>query len=218
MARQYSFVTDFDGTISDRDFFWLAIDDILGREALHYWQEYVDGRATHFEALRSMFARIHIPEDRLNALIDTINIDPYFEAVAAFCKEKDIPLFICSAGCDYYISRKIGPLIKKYDIKLVTNHADYAPETGLVLSPPPETSPYFDADVGISKLSVVERQKADGREVVFAGDGYPDIPAACRADYVFARDVLLQKLPDKGNVEPLRSFAEILTLLKEKMS
>lgn len=218
MAKQYSFVTDFDGTISDRDFFWLAIDDILGKEALCLWQEYVDGKVTHFQALSNIFAQIHIPENKLNALIDTINIDPFFEPVAALCADANIPLFICSAGCDYYINRKIGPLIEKYKIKLVTNHADYSPSTGLILNPPPVSSPYYDAGVGISKVSVVRRLKSEGKEVVFAGDGYPDIPSAREADYVFARDVLLQKLSSAGNVRPLHGFSEILTLLKEKIS
>ncbi len=219
MKRQFAFATDFDGTISDRDFFWLVVDEILGREALKHWQGYVDGRLTHFQALQEMFSQIHISEEQLNALIDTINIDKNFEDVAAFCAEKEIPLYICSAGCDYYIKRKIGHLIEKYGMILVTNSSVYTPEGGLQISPPPETSPYFDADVGISKVTVVKQLQEEGKEVIYAGDGYPDIPASLAADYVFARDVLLMKLPpEKKNVIPLHNFSEILKLLKEKMS
>ena len=51
-------VSDFDGTMTCRDFFKLAIQQLLPSDGPDFWSEYRAGRITHFEALRRYFAEI----------------------------------------------------------------------------------------------------------------------------------------------------------------
>ena len=44
-------VTDFDGTMTRRDFFQLVVERLLPPGTPDYWGEYLAGRITHFEAL-----------------------------------------------------------------------------------------------------------------------------------------------------------------------
>ena len=209
--KKIAFVSDFDGTISDDDFFAYTTKAYFDERALVPWRAFLGGKKTHFNALKEMFAQIHVPIDELNALIDAIRLDPELEPTWKICRDKDIALYICSAGNDYYIRRLIGTLMKKYDVTLVSNHGEYVPETGLVMTAPEKTSPYFDEDVGISKLKLVEKLKADGFKVVFAGDGPPDIAPAQVADVVFAKKFLLEACREKEiKTEPFENFKDIL--------
>ena len=49
-------VTDFDGTLTRRDFYRLVIDELLPPGTPDFWAEYLAGEITHFEAIRKTFA------------------------------------------------------------------------------------------------------------------------------------------------------------------
>ena len=51
-------VSDFDGTMTRRDFYQLAVERLLPPDVPNYWAEYRAGRMTHFEALQAYFAAI----------------------------------------------------------------------------------------------------------------------------------------------------------------
>lgn len=208
-------ISDFDGTISEDDFFWYVSDKFLDDSALEPWNRYLKGEITHLEALNAIFAQIHIPESELLAFIDTIKIDAAFYETAELCRQKNIPLYICSAGCDYYIKRLIGSLIKEYDICLVTNRGVYSEQSGLKMLPPVE-GPFYDPAVGISKSAVVNSLKQKGYQTVLAGDGPPDFAPAQIADVVFAKKILLEKCRDaKIKTQPFRDFNDVNRYLKE---
>ena len=63
MQNRLALVTDFDGTVSDDDFFDLVAKKYLSSEALEPWTLYLEGKITHLEALRQVFAQIKIPAD-----------------------------------------------------------------------------------------------------------------------------------------------------------
>ena len=69
--------------------------------------------------------------------------------------------------------------------------------------------------IGISKLSVIEKLKAEGYFVVFAGDGPPDVAPAEKADVVFAKKILLKVCREKGiKTEPFSNFGDILSFFE----
>ena len=209
--ERIAFVSDFDGTITDDDFFAYTAKAYFDERALAPWRAFLAGEKTHFNALKEMFAQIHVPAGELNALIDSIRPDPDLESTWKVCRDKGAALYVCSAGNDYYIRRLTGSLMKKYQVTLVSNHGEYAPETGLVMTAPERTSPYFDEKVGISKLKLVQKLKSDGFKVVFAGDGPPDMAPAQAADVVFAKKFLLEACRSKGiKTEPFKNFKDIL--------
>ena len=215
MSSRWALVSDFDGTVSEDDFFWYIADHFLTPQDLEPWEMYMRGEISHLEAMRGVFSKLHVREEELQRFIDTIYTDKHLEETAAYCRKEGIPFYIASAGSDYYINRLIGKIIKKYDIHLVTNHGIYSSEKGLELFPP-EQSPFYDKNVGISKAGVVRFLKKEGYKVVFAGDGPPDVLAAEEADVVFAKKYLLEKcLENKIKNHPFTTFRDILKYLKE---
>ncbi|MDR1026095.1 MAG: haloacid dehalogenase-like hydrolase, partial [Lactobacillus sp.] len=108
----YAFISDFDGTITADDFFTLISERYFDDDMLAPWSKYLDGKETHFNALNEMFAQIHIDEDELKEFIRKIRFDKVFFEVCELCNEKNIPIYICSAGCDYYIKELMGDEIK----------------------------------------------------------------------------------------------------------
>ncbi len=69
-------VSDFDGTMTRRDFFKLAIAQLLPADVPDFWSEYRVGRITHFEALRRYFAEIRASEAQVLAVVDQMELDP----------------------------------------------------------------------------------------------------------------------------------------------
>ena len=212
---KWALVSDFDGTISDDDFFYYASDRYLGKEALAPWDEYMQGKKAHFVALAEIYGSLRVDKAEMDAFIRKIRVDPHFEAVADYCAQKQIPLYICSAGCDYYINVRIGNLIDKYKIKVISNHGEYSTEKGLHLTPPAKDSPFYDSNIGVNKASIVKYLQNLGYKVVFCGDGMPDLRAAEAADKVFARKILLKQC-QKLNIEAekLIDFAQVKNFLQ----
>lgn len=216
MSRKIALISDFDGTITGDDFFNYLSRAFWDEASLEPWRCYLNGDLSHFEALNEMFQKVHIPENELQNFMNQIQIDPAFIETVELCNEKKIPLYICSAGCDYYINYLIGNLIKKYDITLVTNSGTYSPETGLVMEMPPLDSPYYDAQIGISKASIVNKLHREDYEVVYAGDGPPDYEAAWLSDVVFAKKFLLEKCRASGiPTRDFRDFNDVNSFLRE---
>ena len=214
MQNRLALVTDFDGTVSDDDFFDLVAKKYLVPEALVPWDLYLEGKLSHLEALSKVFAQIKIPEKELNNFIKKIHIDKSFSSVAEYCFKQKIPIYMCSAGCDYYIKISLGNIIDKYDIHLITNHGEYNSQTGLKMIPP-KNSPFYDQDVGISKAGVVSHLQKQGYKVVLCGDGPPDFAPAQIADVVFAKKFLLKKcIEAKINTQPFHSFKDVLNYLE----
>ncbi len=218
MTNKIAFVSDFDGTITDDDFFYKVVDAYFDESNLAPWHKYMAGDDTHFNALREMFLQIHIAEDELNKFISTIKIDEHTDKVWELCFNNNIPMYICSAGNDYYIKELIGDKMQKYDIELITNPATYSQSGGLDMQKPDESYPYFDKDIGISKSALIKKLKDDGYFVIFAGDGPPDIAPALISDTVFARKILLEKLNAKGlKSENFDSYQNIYDYIKRML-
>ena len=209
-------ITDFDGTISKRDFFWFAIDEYLHPEDIQPWTDYKQGKITLIEALSRIFAKIRVDEEDFHKFILTLPIEKHFEDTVRYCTENNIPIHIVSAGADYYIKYILNHMNLLPFVKLLSNESYYSKEEGLKFKSPDKNSPYYLEDFGISKKSIVEEYKNKGYFCIYAGDGTPDFEAAKLADVVFARESL-KKLCDKAGIENhhLHSYSDILNYLKE---
>lgn len=218
MNKNISLISDFDGTISKKDFFYMVIDSLLKENlnALNPWKDYLAGKITHIDALSGIFSQIHLSQRDLDKFIATIEIDNWFYDVAQFCKDKKIPFYICSAGTNYYIKKRIYDILDKYDIILISNDATYSQEEGMKLIAPKKDVPYYDFNTGISKQAIVNKLKEDGYLTIFAGDGIPDLKSAQCADVVFAKDKLLELCKEKNiKTEKFENFSNILNYIKD---
>ena len=217
MKNKIVLISDFDGTISKKDFFYMVIDTLLKdkKDALAPWNDYLNGKIKHIDALTGIFSQIHLTQAELDKFISTIEVDSYFYDTAKYCKDKNIPFYICSAGTNYYIKKRIVDSLQKYNITLISNDATYSQQDGMKLVAPEQNSPYYNSNTGISKQAIVQKLKDEGFFTVYAGDGKPDFKSAQIADVVFAKDMLLELCKDKNiETKPFNDFKDILNYIR----
>lgn len=168
-------VSDFDGTMTKYDFFDLARRDLPSAADHDHWQDYVDGRITHFEALERIFAAIRTDWDGMARVLEGMELDPALPDAVERLRAAGWEIIVASAGCGWYIHR----LLDKANVQLevYANPGVFAPETGLVLSLPVD-SPYYRHETGIDKSALVRAALERDPRAVFAGDGRPDLAPA----------------------------------------
>lgn len=215
--RKKVLVSDFDGTISEIDFFHYAVQNLLDKQDFRPYNDYLNKKLSHIDALNQMFVNISLPKKDLDEIIETIPIREGFLETVNYCRSENIRIYIISAGADYYI--KI--LLKKYRIDdyciLYTNKAFYSPKFGLQVNKVGHDHPFYSKEYGLSKNLIMKAIKENYEYLIFAGDGVSDLEPAKLSNKIFARDQLL-KLCIENNIEatPFDTYLEILDHL-EKM-
>jgi len=173
---------DFDGTIAKID----AAEFILSRLANGDWRkfgrQFDRGKITLENCVRKEFLLVNASrKEILHELRDVIEFRPNFKMLAEYCRERNIPFVIVSAGLDFVI-----------DYFLRLNHCRELVETctakakcsvnGIKLKFPQlrdKTSVNFKQDL-------VRHNKKQGRSVIFIGDSSADFAAIIEADYAMA--------------------------------
>lgn len=209
-------VTDFDGTIIKKDFFFHIIEKLMTKEDAQPWEDYLARKITHFEALNRIFQKIHVSEEELNKIILEMPVEECFTELVEFSTENKIDIYIVSAGADYYINVILDSLGVKDCVNLIANKSTYSKENGLQMTKLAPDSVFYSENYGINKESVIKFLKDRYDLTVFAGDGTPDYNAAKWADKVFARGTLLE-LCKKHNIpfEELDSYCRVFDYLRE---
>lgn len=211
-------VSDFDGTMTRRDFYSLAIEKLIPADTPNYWDEYRSGELTHFEALRRYFAAIQATEQEVLEVVEQMQFDPGIPRGLRSLQAAGWKVVVTSAGCEWYIRQHFSAA--GIDIPVHSNPGRFDEQHGLTMNLP-EQSPYFSASVGVDKPAVVQSFIRQGARVAFAGDGFPDVEAArlVPADLRFARadlaDVLRQE--DLG-FRPFEQWTDIPHMLLESQS
>lgn len=208
-------ISDFDGTISKKDFFWYVIDELLKPDDMQPWEDYQANKITHIEALTRIFNKIRLSESAFYEFVLSLPIEECFVETAKYCKDKGIGYYIISAGADFYIKLILKHLQVDNMVTLISNPSFYKPESGLVINKPDPNNQYYSENYGVNKKMAVESIKKNYNFSVFAGDGGPDFEAAKQADKVFARDRLLDLCRTNGiHASRFMSYCEILEYLK----
>jgi 2,3-diketo-5-methylthio-1-phosphopentane phosphatase len=186
-------VSDFDGTITDNDFYALILERHMGLASPDYWARYRTGEITHFEAMKLIFS--HAPSDpaQLEDLLASTHPDPEFGAAARRLRDAGWDLTVVSAGSSWYIDR----ILERSGVSasVHANPGAIRNGQGLVLELPRD-SPFFSAQIGIDKSAVVKDALANYEQVAFAGDGPPDIAPALLVgpEMRYARGFLAEEL------------------------
>ena len=217
--KQLALVTDFDGTITDDDFFQYVKDAFFDDSVLVPWGHYLEGNLSHFDALKQIYGTLRASEGEIINLVKKVSVDKWVIPTFKLLHEAKIPIYIASAGCDYYINLLLGKEIEQYGAKLITNSSSYSQAGGLLMERPAKDSPFYDEGVGISKKKIVETLHKDGKHVIFAGDGPPDIEPARVADVVFARHILLEKCIGEGvKTEDFNGYKDIYNYFESELT
>lgn len=196
-------VSDFDGTMTRRDFFKQAIQHLLPPDVPDAWSEYRAGRITHFEALRRYFSEIRSTEAEVLAVVDRMELDPGLPNAVANLRYAGWQVIVTSAGCEWYIRRLLAAA--GVELEVHSNPGRFEPGRGLLMEMP-LNSPFLSPTLGIDKARVVRKHLDAGYRVAFAGDGFPDEEAArlVPGELRFARADLAEVLTKHG--EPFRPF------------
>ena len=204
------FVSDYDGTITDIDFYSLLAERYIPAGTPDYFAQYREGRITHFEAMSAYFAFTPTQEKHLEELLANSQVDPDLGLSAALLQRVGWELWVVSAGSSWYVERTLrraGVTATVY-----SNPGRIEKGRGLVLEKLDPSSPYHSASVGVDKSAVVRHALHVAEMVAFAGDGPPDLEPALlvRPELRFARGFLAHALRERGEVfKPFSRWSEI---------
>jgi 2,3-diketo-5-methylthio-1-phosphopentane phosphatase len=207
------FVSDYDGTITDKDFYSLLAERYIPADTPDYFAQYREGRITHFEAMAAYFAFAPTEEQHLEELLTASQADPDLGAAAALLQRAGWELLVVSAGSSWYVERvlrRAGVAATVY-----SNPGYLENGRGLVLEKLDRSSPYHSASAGVDKSAVVRHALHVAEMVAFAGNGPPDLEPALlvRPELRFARGFLADALRERG--EAFRSFSRWSEIARE---
>lgn len=207
------FISDYDGTITDKDFYSLLAERYIPTDTPDYFAQYREGRITHFEAMAAYFAFAPTGEDEIEELLEASQADPNLAASAALLQRAGWELLVVSAGSSWYVER----VLRKAGVgaTIYSNPGRLEKGLGLVLEKLDPSSPYHSASVGVDKSAVVRHALRVAEAVAFAGDGPPDLQPALlvRPELRFARGFLADALRDRG--EAFRPYSRWSDIARE---
>ncbi|HEY3415469.1 MAG TPA: HAD-IB family phosphatase [Armatimonadota bacterium] len=206
-------ITDFDGTVTQQDFYRIALAELVPPGTPDYWDDFLAGRITHFQALQQIFTHIHADEDTVMTVARRMGVDPAFAPAVARLRAAGWEVVVASAGCTWYVSRLLAE--QGVSVPIYANPGDLLPGDGLQMRLPVD-SPYYSANTGIDKEAVVRAAKKNFSQVAFAGDGRPDAPAALLVppEMRFARGWLADHFRQEGiPFQPFSCWTQIAQLL-----
>jgi 2,3-diketo-5-methylthio-1-phosphopentane phosphatase len=207
-------VSDFDGTMTGRDFFRLALE-YLPKSAASYYENHKQGKASLFQALADIFAELRLPEDKMAVLLERMELDKGIVPACSRLRNRGWRLVVASAGCAWYINRLLGPLGIEAEVQ--ANPGRFDEQRGLIMEPP-SASPFLCRETGIDKARLVQDLLGSAK-VAFAGDGRPDLGAALLVppSRRFAKRRLAEELTKMGEgFVPFDSWSEMVDrLLKD---
>jgi 2-hydroxy-3-keto-5-methylthiopentenyl-1-phosphate phosphatase len=204
------FVSDYDGTITDKDFYSLLAERYVPADTPDYFAQYLDGRLSHFEAIAAYFAFAPTEEQQIDQLLLASQADLDLGASAALLQRSGWELWVVSAGCSWYIERVLGRA--GVPATVFSNPGRLESGRGLVLEKLDRSSPFHSALLGVDKAAVVRHALQVAEKVAFAGDGPPDLQPALlvRPELRFARGFLAEALRERGETfRPFSRWSEI---------
>jgi 2-hydroxy-3-keto-5-methylthiopentenyl-1-phosphate phosphatase len=207
------FISDYDGTITDKDFYSLLAERYIPADTPDYFGQYREGRMTHFDAMAAYFAFAPTEEKKLERLLEASQADPDLGASAARLQRAGWELVVVSAGSSWYVERVLSQA--GVTATIYSNPGRIENGRGLVLEKLDPSSPYHSASVGVDKSAVVRQALSVTQKVAFAGDGPPDLQPALlvRPELRFARGFLADALRQRR--EAFRPFSRWSEIVRE---
>lgn len=204
--------SDFDGTMTGPD----ATDLILTELAHPSWreveQEWVRGAIGSRECLERQMALVETSEEQLDALIDSVELDPHFGAFLRFVEKQRIPFYVVSDGFDYVIRR----VLKRAGVEGGLENGAHLFASSLRFQGRRLATSFAHPSAGCEhgcatcKAGILRRLGRGRHPVVFIGDGLSDRFAVEVSDVVFAKRRLLAHCREKGIAcHAFETFAEV---------
>lgn len=211
--KKFIFVSDFDGTMTQRDFYKILLDKYRAVIAGDPYGVWLNKEISDLEFLIRLFAGLDRDETQIQADMDSMKLDPYAPDFVRRVREAGGEFAIVSLGLDYYIDYVLDKA--GIEAELFSNRGRYAERSIQVTGA--LGSHYNSEWFGVDKEAVIQRLKQDYETVYFAGDGRIDIKAAQAADRVFAKAALQQHLTEAGTpFMAFNNFKDIAAVLSQE--
>jgi 2,3-diketo-5-methylthio-1-phosphopentane phosphatase len=211
--KEFIFVSDFDGTMTAKDFYHIILDDYLGDWGRKLYDSWQRGEMYTVDFLAAVFKNAGRSESELYQDILRIDLDDAIPAFIEQIQRAGGDFAVLSAGTQYYIER----LLAYYHIdgiRIIANGGKYE-NKGITMLPPDSSNAFYSVKYGIDKGLVVQSLKKDYKKVYYAGDSQPDVGAALHADVIFATGELIPFLGAKGiQYIPFDSFRQVAQYLQ----
>lgn len=212
--KKFAFVSDFDGTLTDRDFYHIVMDKYLKDWAWEYYDQWRKTNKINVEFLNRIFGAMDRSEEEILEDIMELPLDPHAVNFIKRVESSGGDFFILSAGTSYYIKK----LLEHFNIQNVTviSMKGIYHNRGIKIIPDPQDE-FFSEIWGVDKAKVITTLKQKYERVYFAGDSEPDMGAAKAADCAFARNTL-QELLTAGNIPyvPFHKYDEVEKYMEQQ--
>ena len=205
--KKFAFVSDFDGTLTDRDFYHIVMDKYLKDWAWDYYDEWRKSKKINVDFLNKIFGAMDRSEEEILEDILQLPLDPHAMHFIKKVESCGGDFYILSAGTSYYI-KKLLAHFEIDNVTVISMEGKYQ-NRGITIMPDPQ-SEYYSSLWGVDKAKVVMSLKEQYQKVYFAGDSEPDMGAAKASDCAFARNDL-QRLLTEQNIPfvPFNRYTEV---------
>lgn len=206
-------ICDFDGTITRQDSTDLVLEALAAPQWRALQDDWIAGRMTAEACTREQIALIGGSDADLDAVLDTVELDPGFRAFVDWSEARGLPLRIVSDGVDYFIGR----ILERHGLERLTRAANrLAGKAGARRLEQPWRRDDCTNGTGVCKCAVARgHQEAGatpnvGATLIFVGDGRSDFCMADHADIVFAKGLLAERAKDQNRpFLPFDSFHDV---------
>ena len=201
---------DFDGTFAVQDVGSTLARRHAAERRAALWERLSRGELTPWAYNMELLDGLSLPEERLDAFLRTVELDPGARALLAWCEERAVPFRILSDGFDRNLDRlqELQGVRFAYD----ANRLWYEQGAWRIAAGHPD--PGCSCGTGTCKLARIRAFRAShpGTCIVHVGNGRVSDLCACRgADVVFAKDSLAEVLREQGvSFEPFETLHDVV--------
>ncbi|RKL69301.1 2,3-diketo-5-methylthio-1-phosphopentane phosphatase [Salipaludibacillus neizhouensis] len=210
---KWAFISDFDGTISKKEFYWILIDTYFpeGKQLYHRWK---NGELTDIEFIKKVFGSINQSEDIIKKQIQEMPLDEHAIPFIHKVLENDGDFYILSPGTDYYIQQ----ILAKNNLSNIDvfSNKGFFKDKNIHLEIDRNAWNYSE-HCGVDMEVTFKKLKEPYDYVFYYGDSELDALPAKYADQTFAKNLLINALIDnKQPFIPVRDFKDVQTFLTEE--
>ncbi|MBS0363813.1 MAG: MtnX-like HAD-IB family phosphatase [Proteobacteria bacterium] len=208
-------ICDFDGTITRQDTTDLVLERLADRKWAVLQDAWLAGKLTGADCMTGQIALVGGSQADLEAVLDSVQLDPGFAEFVAWCETMGFPVSIVSDGVDRFIDR----ILTRHGLDRVTataNRLAGAPGAWSLELPWREAG--CAAGSGVCKCAVSAPSLSErDAPMVYIGDGRSDFCVSAKADILFAKGALADHCAAHGrSYYPFDTFHDVrrrLTML-----
>ncbi len=212
--KKFALVSDFDGTLTSKDFYQMIIDDYLGEEGNSLFNEWKENRCNYRELLDRVYSAINRNDRKNLEEVLRIEWDDTANKVIEKVQEAGGEFVILCHGTGYYIKKLLHEK-GLFKVKLYCNeNGDYDEVKNFNVKEKNLSYLFF---AGIDKVKIINYLREKYSYIYYVGDSLADIVPCKIADECFAKGALQKMLSDqKVDFIQINNFSDIEKYLIEK--